>query len=78
MRAQEVIKEDIHGDQAIGTGEGIETAFGVVPGFELAMEGFDEIVGNPVVEILDPDMPGPTEEQGNRFNVRPVTVGDNG
>lgn len=78
MWPQEVVKEDVHGNQIVGTVEGIETAFGMVPGFELAMERLDEIVGDPVIEISDSNMLGLIEKQGNRLNISTVTIRNDG
>lgn len=78
MRTQEVVKEDVHGNQIIGTGEGVETTFGVIPGFELAIERLNEIVGDPVVEISDTNMLSLIEKQGNRLNIGAVTIRNDG
>ena len=78
MRTQEIVEEDIHGDQIVGTGEGIETALGVIPGFKLAMERLNEVVGNPVIEIGDTNMLSLIKEQGNRLNIGTVTVRNDG
>lgn len=78
MRAQEVVEKDVHGDQLVGAGEGIETALGVIPGFKLAMERLNEVIGNPVIEISDPNMLSLIKKQGNRLNIGPVTVRNDG
>ena len=56
MRADKVEEEHEHGNEIIGGLERGKPLFGLVPGFKLLVEAFDEIVGNIVVKTLDTDM----------------------
>ena len=53
VRTNEVGKEDEGRDGGVGSVERAEAAFGLVPGLELSVERFDEIVGNVVFEAVD-------------------------
>lgn len=77
MRPKEVVEEKVHGNEVIGAGEGVETSFGTIPGFELTVKGLDDIVGDPVVEVGHANMPSIVEEQGNRLNIGAVAVRNN-
>ena len=77
MGTNEVEKEDESGDSRVGRVKGVEAAFGFVPSLELAVKGFNEIVGNIVFEALDANMGSIREEGLNRDFVSRVTVADN-
>ena len=56
MRADEVVEKDEHGNEVVGRRKGRKALFGLVPGLELLVEAFNEVVGNVVVETLHTDM----------------------
>lgn len=57
MRADEIEEEEEHGNEVVGGAEGGKPLLCLVPGLELLVEGFDEIVGNVVLKTLDADTP---------------------
>ena len=58
MRPDKVEEENKHADQIVGRIKRIEALFGFVPGFELVMESLNEVIGDIIVEGLDPDVSG--------------------
>ena len=77
MGAQEVVKVDKGCQQAIGAVKGTKAAFLVIPGFKLTVKRFDEVVGNDIVEVFNPDMTGLGEKQFNRLLISKIPVRDN-
>lgn len=74
MWPQEVVEKKVHSNEVIGADEGVEPSFGAIPGFELTVKGFDDIVRNPVVEVRYANMLSMVEEQGNRLDISAVAV----
>lgn len=43
-------------NQAVGTVEGTEGSFRVIPGFELAVKSFNQVIRNDIVKVLNPNV----------------------
>lgn len=76
MRADEVVEKDEHGNEVVGRRKGRKALFGLVPGLELLVEAFNEVVGNVVVETLHTDMLNPIQRL-DRHLIGKVTVAHN-
>ena len=74
MRSDEVVKKDIDGDQTIGRIEGTEPSCWIIPGFELVVESFDEVIRDQIMKVLDPNMQSITEVKVNRLDVSFVSI----
>ncbi len=77
MGTDEIVEEKEKRDEVVGGIERSEPLFSFVPGFELLVKAFDQIVGNVVAETLNPDM-SDAQDGFHRDFVGAVTVGDNG
>ena len=77
MRANEVVEEDEHGNEVVGTSEGRKALFGLVPSLELLIETLNEVVGNVIVKTLHADMLNPIQRL-DRHLIGEVTVAHNG
>ena len=77
MEADEVVKEEEHGNKVVGRSKRGKALFGLVPCLELFVKALYEVFSNMVVEALHADMLDPMQRL-NRNLVGKVTVADNG
>ena len=75
MRADEVVEKDEHGNEVVGRSERGKALFGLVPGLELFVKAFDQIVGNIVLKALNAYVPGTVKNRLDRNIVGRITVG---
>ena len=75
MGADEIVEEKEKRDEVVGGIERSEPLFGFVPGFELLVKAFDEVVRDIVLKALNPDMPD-AQRSFHRDLVGAVAVGD--
>ena len=76
MRADEVVEKDEHGNEVVGRSERGKALFGLVPGLELFVKAFDQIVGNIVLKALNAYVPGAVKNRLDRNIVGRITVGN--
>ncbi len=77
MRADNVVKEDKHGNEVVGRSKRRKALFGFVPSHELLVEALDGGVGDVIVEILYADVFYPIQRL-NRHLVGKITADYNG
>ena len=77
MGADEIVEEEKKRDEIVGGIERSEPLLGFVPGFELLVKAFDEVVGDVVLKAPDPDM-SDAQHGFHRSFVGVVAIGDNG
>jgi len=77
VRAQVVVVEHKNANHGVGTRVTVEAVFGFVPSLEGFVETFNQVVGNPIVEVLDADMLATSQVRFNRYTVSGQTIGNN-
>ena len=77
MRADEVVKEDEHGNKVVGGSKRGKALLGLVPSLELLVKALNEVVGNIIVEAFHANMLYPIQRL-DRYLIGKVTVADNG
>ena len=56
VRADEVVKEDEHGNKVVGGSKRGKALLGLVPSLELLVKALNEVVGNIIVEAFHANM----------------------
>lgn len=78
MRPYKVEEKDKHRNEIIGRGKGRETLFCLIPGFELLIKTFNQVVGDIIFKAFHPNMLCILKKRLDRHFISGIAVRNNG